>query len=204
MNIERLEVGQMNANCFLVSDKNGETAIIDPGDDTDYIISKIQRNDLHPRLILATHGHVDHVMSVLELKIAFNIPFYMHKLDVFLLKRMASSAMHFLDFDPGPPADVDIFIEGGNKINVGDIELETIFTPGHTPGSVCFYSRKTKDIFVGDLMFNNGSIGRTDFAYSDKTKLVKSIRHITELPKNVRLHSGHGESFTLEDFPSFR
>jgi len=204
MDIYRCEVGQMKANCFIIADSSGEAIIIDPGDDADYIISTIQRNDLNPQLIIATHGHVDHVMATLEIKLAFAIPFYMHELDEFLLDRMEKSAQHFLGFDPGPPADVDFYLEGGSKVNVGDIELEVINIPGHTPGSIALYNRASKDIFVGDLIFDDGSVGRTDFAYSDKSSMLTSIRHIVEMKPHITVHAGHGDDFLLSEFQTLK
>lgn len=204
MDIYRCEVGQMKANCFIIADSQGEALIIDPGDDADYIISTTQRNNLNPQLIIATHGHIDHIMAALEIKLAFGIPLYMHELDEFLLDRMEKSAQHFLGFDPGPAPDVDFYLEGGSKVNVGDIELEVINTPGHTPGSITLFSRHTKDLFVGDLIFGDGSVGRTDFAYSDKQSMLRSIRHIVEMKLDITVHSGHGDDFLLSEFQTLK
>ena len=197
MKITRLEVGEMKANCFLFSDENGKTAIVDPGDDAEYIISTIQRENLTPELIILTHGHVDHVMAALEMKLAFNIPIYMHKADVFLLKNMRKSADYYLNFDPGPPPDVDIYIKNNSRIKFGNLELEVVETPGHTPGSVCLLNHKHKKMFVGDLMFEGGYVGRTDFSYSNESDLMRSIQHIKKLGQDWEAFSGHGETFTL-------
>jgi len=194
MLVKQIPVGQMKANCFILSDKKGEAIIIDPGDDADLVIQHVQRNDLTPRLIIGTHGHFDHLMSVLELKLAFNIPFYLHKNDEFLTDRLDSTAMHFLQLDPGPPPDIDVYLKNKADIKVGDISLKVIHTPGHTPGSVCLYEKKEKIIFVGDVIFKDGMLGRTDFSYSDKSKLKASARLILKLPEDTEIFPGHGEA----------
>lgn len=185
----------MDENCYIVWDKDTKEAIIiDPGDDSDYIIENINKEDLTPRAIIATHGHFDHTMAVLPLKLSFNIPFYMHKEDGFLLKRIEKTAKHFVDFDPGPPPKVDIFLTDKATISIGKIRFSIIHTPGHTPGSVCLHFKDEKIIFVGDLIFADGYVGRTDFKYGDKIKLSESIN---KLPDNITVYPGHGEEFTL-------
>lgn len=197
MKVISLTVGQMSSNCFLVYAKNGDCVAIDPGDDADYIIQKILDFDLTPRAIIATHGHFDHILGVLELKLAYNIPFYMHPDDSFLLTRIRETAKHFLGTDPGPAPEVDLPLINGANIRAGDLVLEVIHTPGHTPGSVCLYARP--HLFVGDLVFNDGSVGRTDHAYSNKINLSRSLKNITKFSGSTIIHPGHGESFVLSE-----
>lgn len=174
--IETLVVGQMATNCFIVDD-----AIIDPGDDAEYIISHLTRK---PKMIVATHGHFDHVMAGYALQKAFDIPFYLHRDDFFLLARMQSSARHYLgiDADPPPvPTDIDT--------------IPFIHTPGHTPGSICL---PVDDILiVGDSLFASGMVGRTDFSYSDPKEFQKSLAIIRSYPKKTRILPGHGKEFRL-------
>lgn len=201
LNIIKLEVGQMQANCYIASEEGSrEAIIIDPGDDADYIIQKLQDNDLTPELIIATHGHVDHTIAVLELKLAYGIPFYMHKSDEFLLKRIEQTAKHFIGFDPGPPPKVDVYIADGSVLQAGGIKLKVLHTPGHTPGSVCLWSKNEKVVIVGDLIFEKGQVGRTDFSYSDKNDFIASLSKITSLPKDTIVYAGHGEKFSLGSF----
>lgn len=190
----------MEANSYLVwDDKKKEAVIIDPGDDADFIIQTILSRELTPKAIVATHGHFDHTMAVLELKLAFRIPFYMHKEDEFLLKRIDRTAKHFVAFDPGPPPDVEIYLKNKSHLSIGGMEFEIIHTPGHTPGSVCLHLINEKSVFVGDLIFADGHIGRSDFSYSDKNELLLSINKIKNLPKTTTVYPGHGEAFIIED-----
>ncbi len=194
MNIKRLVLGTLQANCYLVWESQNEAIIIDPGDDTDFIIQTILEHELVPRAIIATHGHFDHIMAALEIKLIYNIPFYMHKADEFLLERMDSSARHFINFDPGPPPDVDIYLKSNSTLEISNLELEILHTPGHTPGSVCLYSEGC--VFVGDLMFADGTCGGTDHAYSNKSELAASVDKIKKLRSSI-IYPGHGEEFTL-------
>lgn len=195
-----LAVGQMQTNCYLLADQESKKCfIIDPGDDSDYIQRVIADNDLVPQIILATHGHFDHIMGVTELKLAYNIPFIIHPNDEFLVNNMGSSAKHFLGISTDPPPTVDGFIKDGHKIKVGELSLQVIHTPGHTPGSVCFYSAKEEIVFCGDLLFAHGGVGRTDFSYGDRNNLQESVNKIIKLPKDTVLYSGHGFSSKVKD-----
>lgn len=201
LKIITLPVGQMKANCYLLADtKSRETVIVDPGDDAEYIERIIADEQLQPVKILATHGHVDHVMAVWELSLAYKIPFFINTKDEFLIKNMSISAKHWLGFDPGPPPVISKTLKNGEKLRIRESILEIIETPGHTPGSICLYCQKENMILVGDLIFAGGGVGRTDFSYSNKEDLEKSIEKILQLPEITIFYSGHGESSTLEEY----
>lgn len=194
--VKLLKVGQLRTNCYLVTDDiSSKALIIDPGDGVDFIQRKISDEEVTPTKIIATHGHFDHILAVNELKLAYNIPFLMHKNDEFLLERMRSSCKFFTGYDPGPPPTVDGFLTRSNPVKLGKYKFKTIQTPGHTPGGISLYSKKEKVVFVGDLMFERGGVGRTDFSYSSKSDLDKSIEKILKLPNDTEVYSGHGESF---------
>lgn len=168
--MEKLVVGQMATNCYLIDDM-----IIDPGDDAEYIMSHIKEK---PKMIVATHGHFDHIMAAYALQLAYNIPFYIHEDDVFLLSHMKSSAKHFLglkEVDPPPKP---------SKIK----DLSFIHTPGHTPGSICIIADGA--LFTGDTLFADGSVGRTDFSYSNSRDLQKSVARIKALSEH-KIYAGH-------------
>jgi len=195
MKIEKLVVGQLQTNCYLVWDeKSREAVIIDPADDADYIIRKIQDFKLKPKLILATHGHFDHVLAVPELKLAYGIPFLMHKADLFLLKRSKETAKYFTGAQADPPLMPNKFIKEGDLIKFGKEKLKVIETPGHSPGGVSFLSRGI--VFDGDTLFHQG-IGRYDFSYASKEDLFDSIKKLLKLPDKTRVYPGHGEETTV-------
>lgn len=200
MKINKLTVGQLQTNCYLLFDeKNNKALIIDPGDDADYIISKLSALRLLPIAILATHGHFDHILAVTELKLAYNIPFYLHQADEFLLARMQQSALHFTAQKTDPPPKVDVYLKERVKLDAGNWKLETIYTPGHTPGSICFYSSADNILIAGDTIFANGLVGRTDFSYGNQKDLKKSIQKILKLPPNTTIYPGHGESSIIKE-----
>jgi glyoxylase-like metal-dependent hydrolase (beta-lactamase superfamily II) len=171
----------MATNCYIAGGM-----IVDPGDDAEYIISHLT---VKPTMIVATHGHFDHIMAAYALQRAYNIPFYIHEDDIFLLGRMQSSAKHFLGLKEVDPPPVP------SKIK----DLPFIHTPGHTPGSVCLYFKEDNVLFSGDTIFAGGAVGRTDFSYSDKTALTRSVQIILSLPQDTRILPGHGEQTTVRE-----
>lgn len=176
MNIETLVVGQMRTNCYIAGDM-----IIDPGDDPEYIMAHLTQK---PAMIVVTHGHFDHIMAAYALQLAYNIPFYIHEKDIFLLSRMQSSAKHFLGLpyvDPAPTPS--------------PLSIPFIHTPGHTPGSISL--KFDNALIVGDTVFADGSVGRTDHAYSNPLKLSMSIKKIRSYPTGTKILPGHGEEFSL-------
>jgi len=176
MKIEKLVVGQMATNCYIAGGM-----IIDPGDDPEYIIDHLQTK---PKMIVVTHGHFDHIMAAYALQLAYNIPFYIHEKDIFLLSRMQSAAKHFLGLkhvDPPPKPS--------------PLTIPFIHTPGHTPGSISLQFDNA--LVVGDTVFADGAIGRTDFLYSKPLELASSIEKIRSFPKGTRILPGHGEEFVL-------
>ncbi len=197
LEIKQLTLGELSTNCYLAwDDTTREAIIIDPADEGGFITEQILGLQLSPTAIVLTHGHFDHVLGVLELKLNFNIPVVMHEQDVFLLERAQSSALHWLgrEVDPVPPPDQ--FLRHGEVITFGNVELKVIETPGHTPGSVSLYNDEV--VFTGDTLFADG-VGRTDFKYSDSQELQRSLKKIQQLPdqKKRTAYAGHGEAFIL-------
>jgi len=138
-------------------------------------------------MIVATHGHFDHIMVAYALQLAYNIPFYIHEDDIFLLGHMQSSAKHYLGLKSVDPPPKPTIIKN----------LPFIHTPGHTPGSICL---KFGDaLIVGDTIFADGAVGRTDFSYSEPLKLAPSISKILAYPNETRLLSGHGNETTIKN-----
>jgi hydroxyacylglutathione hydrolase len=194
-----IPVGQMQSNCYIVTDvKTNDCIIIDPGDDGEYIVSKIQEFNLNPKKILATHGHFDHIMAGFFIQHTLNIPFLINSLDKFLVDNMTESASYFLNIQTDPKPIIEGNLSDSQDIQIGSMSFSVIPTPGHTPGSVCLYSKKENLIFTGDLMFADGGVGRTDFSYSDPVQLVESLGKIFKLPKNTVIYPGHGPSTSIK------
>jgi glyoxylase-like metal-dependent hydrolase (beta-lactamase superfamily II) len=198
--VKRLIVGNLSTNCYLVFDnKTKKGIIIDPGDDAQYISSSIEKLNVTPTLIIITHGHFDHVLATNELKLIYNIPVLANSRDLFLLNNLGERAIYFgeKEIDKNHKISIDVKIDKLKTISVSKIKLKIINTPGHTPGSVSLLSEEHGMIFVGDLIFDDGSVGRTDFNYSNKIKFNKSLNKIFRLRNGLFVFPGHGKAFKL-------
>jgi glyoxylase-like metal-dependent hydrolase (beta-lactamase superfamily II) len=197
MKIIQYRLGQLQANCYFLIEDN-KCIIIDPADDAGFLLEELQRKKLKPITLLATHGHFDHVLAVGEIQMSFDIPFYIHQDDLFLVKRLNETAIHFLGYNPHAIQPKNIKLLNNNLLGIADFELRIISTPGHTPGGVCFYFEKEKTVFTGDTLFKDG-IGRYDFSYSSYTDLQNSLKKLFQLPKEIVVYPGHGETTRIQE-----
>ncbi len=204
MRIRELVTGQLQTNCLLVFDDQApDVIIIDPGDDADYISRIIKDINKTPSMIIATHGHFDHVLAATEIKLAYNIPFLMQKEDEFLLKRLQSSTKRFLGLDADIPPPVDKYLKNNDEIKIGKHLLKVIETPGHTPGGISLYCKEENILIVGDTFFEKGGVGRTDFVYSCNTQLRKSVQKLLKLPDKTTVYTGHGGKTTIKEAKTY-
>lgn len=198
---ETLILGDLETNCYLVWDEETKQAlIIDPADDGVAISEEIESRKIKPIGICLTHGHYDHIMGALDLKLIYNIPLYCSEKDLFLLKRGGQTAEYFRRIKNKTPniAKVDIDLDKEKEIVLGKEKLETIKTPGHTPGGICLYFKKGNLLFSGDTLFKDLR-GRTDFKYSSTKEIFESLKKLMKLPKDTLVLSGHGEPTTIEN-----
>jgi glyoxylase-like metal-dependent hydrolase (beta-lactamase superfamily II) len=197
MIIKKYSLGSLQANCYFLIEEN-DLILIDPGDDVPFILEEIQRQKLNLKAIFATHGHFDHIGAVGEIQQSFNVPFYINEKDLFLVERLNETAKYFLGYNPYflPPKNIKEL--NNKKFHISRLTFDVISTPGHTPGSVCFYFQKEKLVFTGDTLFKNG-IGRYDFSYSDKRELFNSLKKILSLPDETLIYPGHGEQTVIGD-----
>ncbi len=195
MIIERIVVGALMVNCYLVGDEeSNEGIIIDPGADADRVGQKVDELSLKITKVVATHGHVDHVGAVEPLKRRFNVPFAVHRADEwFLPHTRENGAMYGLLNLENPTAD-EYLAEGG-IIRVGKHSFNIIEAPGHCQGAVILLGEG--HAFVGDVLFA-GSIGRTDLPGSSYEEMVVSLEKVLSvIPEDTVLHPGHGDSTSL-------
>jgi glyoxylase-like metal-dependent hydrolase (beta-lactamase superfamily II) len=188
-------------NCTILwCDETGEAAIVDPGGDVVHIIAAIREADVDPVKILLTHGHMDHVGGTAELVERLDLPIEgPHPDDDFLLQSLPQQSRMFGVPQVGTFA-TGRWLEGGDRVRVGKLDLEVIHCPGHTPGHIVFFDEASKTAQVGDVLFQ-GSIGRTDFPRGNFQDLLSSIRtRLFPLGDEVRFIPGHGpmSSFGVE------
>lgn len=194
----RIIVGEMGTNCYLVYSADKTAVIIDPGDEGVEIAQMIDQMGLKPIAILLTHGHFDHILGVLDLQLIYKIPVAMGKEDIFLVNRAQETAEYYLKKKIKAPKVKISNLEFKNfkELKLGNEKIEVISTPGHTPGSVCFYAKKSGLLFTGDTIFASG-VGDTSHQYSSKTTLNDSIKNIFRLNEAATVLPGHGESINL-------
>jgi hydroxyacylglutathione hydrolase len=182
MKIKRMIGGNLESNGYVIFDKEqGECFIVDPGYSGEKYVKLIGELGLTLKGILLTHHHYDHVGGVDKIKALTGCPVYIHRADGDMYKKHA-----------------DVLLENGDKLKLGDEEIKVLHTPGHTRGSVCFYSEQSKLAFTGDTIFNV-DLGRTDLADGSPTDMEYSIRDIIDLWSNeITIYPGHGDSCNMK------
>ena len=171
--------------------------IVDPGGDVDRIVAAIEKNGVMPEKILITHGHIDHAGGAADLAERLGVPIEgPQREDAFWIEGMpAQSKMYGF---PGVRAFTpDRWLEQGDTVRFGKVELKVFHCPGHTPGHVAYFDEASRLVLVGDVLFK-GSIGRTDFPKGDFDTLITSIHErLWSLGDDVAFISGHGPMSTI-------
>lgn len=182
MKIKRLIGGSLESNGYIIYDKEGgEGYVIDPGYNGENFIRLIGELGLELKGILLTHHHYDHVGAVSKIKDATGCPVYLHQDDCDQYKK-----------------PVDVMLQDGDRLWLGDEEIKVIHTPGHTRGGVCYYSEKSKLAFTGDTIFNV-DLGRTDLEDGSPEEMENSIRNIiNDWSNEIVIYPGHGDSCTMK------
>ena len=187
-------------NCTVLwCDETRRAAVVDPGGDVERILQAIERLDLRVEKILITHGHIDHAGGAAELAERLAVPIEgPHEEDRFWIDGMPQQALTF-GFPNVRAFTPDRWLKQGDRVQVGNLELQVLHCPGHTPGHVVFFDEDAKLALVGDVLFR-GSIGRTDFPKGDFDALIASIRQkLWPLGDDVAFISGHGPMSTFGD-----
>lgn len=194
MIIEKLEVGTCAANCYIVGDRTGgQGMIIDPGDEADRILAVVKKLGLDIKHIVLTHGHIDHIGALSEVKEATGADVAVHVDDVATLNDRSLSI--FLGIPYHTPSAIERLLKDGDSVIVGGLAFTVIHTPGHTPGGICLLVEGV--VFTGDTLFHYG-IGRGDLPDGSYEKLMESIRNrLMVLDDNIVIYPGHGPETTV-------
>ncbi len=201
MKINILTANPFQVNTYLISNDQNETIIIDPAcsnvEEENYFVSEINALGLNPKMILLTHGHIDHILGCGFMSDHYGIDVYAHHLTEFFIAQVHDSADLFgLNIRHIPK--INHYLEHGQSTGIQGVKFDVMHTPGHASGSLCFYSEKEHVLFSGDVLFQQ-SIGRTDLPTGDMDTLLYHINEfLLVLPPQTIVYPGHGPSTTIK------
>jgi glyoxylase-like metal-dependent hydrolase (beta-lactamase superfamily II) len=197
LDVEMLTVGPVQENCFLVRRQGAEELlVVDPGEEAERILLAIEKTGAKVAAILITHCHFDHIGAVAPLAAATGAPVYCPKIEVPVLADIMSF-VPYEGFGPFESYDADETVAGGETLELAGLELDVVFTPGHSPGHVTYSVRGEDALFSGDVLFQ-GSVGRVDLPGGDWPTLLASIGTLLDgHPEETVVHPGHMGLTTL-------
>jgi hydroxyacylglutathione hydrolase len=195
--LEKLTVGPFQENCYIVGDEaTGTGVIFDPGDEATRIALAVEQTHLEISKIIITHAHIDHVGAVTTLVDEYACPVLMHWEAEPMLRQLPSQAL-MMGLRFGKVPNVDGYIEDEEVVRVGDLSFAALYTPGHAPGHLAFYSADEGVVISGDALFA-GSVGRVDLPGGSMEVLMRSINErLLALPDETVVLSGHGPETTI-------
>lgn len=192
MFFKRYTNGMLSSNCYIAG-QNGECVVIDPGIPAQTIADEVLRNSLKVKYIFLTHAHIDHIVSMEELKKKTGALTVIHSKDAPSLgNQYLNGALLFGKNTVF--SEADIMTEDGDRFNAGGLDFKIIHTPGHTPGSMCILVENI--LFTGDTLFYM-SVGNTELGNGDAGMLETSLRKLALLDDNVTVYPGHGTKTSI-------
>jgi hydroxyacylglutathione hydrolase len=200
MQIKKLTFNPIQENMYIIYDDTKECIIIDPGcyfhHEREELKNFIEEEGLNPVKLINTHCHLDHICGNKYVAETWKLKLEASLLDEYNLERsIQAGKLYNMPIEPSPPIEIDL--KEGDEIKFGNSTLSILFTPGHSSGSVSFYSQAHKFVVAGDVLFRM-SIGRTDLPGGDFDTLIDTIKtKLFILPKDTIVYSGHGEETTI-------
>jgi glyoxylase-like metal-dependent hydrolase (beta-lactamase superfamily II) len=197
LEVEMLTVGPVAENCFLLRGEGSDRAlVVDPGEEPDRILSALESSGATAEAILITHCHFDHIGAVAPVAAATGATVYCPEIE----KPVLADIMSFVPWEGFGPFDsyeADETLSGGEALELAGLELDVIFTPGHSPGHLTYSVRGEDAVFSGDVLFQ-GSVGRVDLPGGDGPTLIESIRRLLDShPGETTVYPGHMGTTTL-------
>lgn len=195
---EIIAVTPFRQNCTLIwDDETREAVLTDVGGDVPFLLEEIKKHDLKLTAIWLTHGHLDHVGGVVELRSHLDVPVWgPHSEDLFLLEELPRITAEY-GFPVSPSFTPTRWLQEGDTLKVGKYVFDVLHAPGHTPGHVVFYCKDAELLIAGDVLFYE-SIGRTDFPRGNHADLIRNITSkLLVLPETTQVISGHGRTTTI-------
>jgi hydroxyacylglutathione hydrolase len=200
LRLKSFEFSPIQENTYILYNEFNDCAIIDPGcyfdEEKEEMIAFVAKNNLKPKFLLNTHCHLDHVFGNKMVAEKYGLTLHLHQNEKPVLAYAPTSGlMYNMPFDNYEGEF--ILLNDGDIISLGEDNLKVLLTPGHSPGSVCFFCEKDKFVIGGDVLFRN-SIGRTDLPDGNHEQLIASIKTtLFTLPDETVVYSGHGPSTTI-------
>lgn len=196
-NLQIVPVTAFQQNCSIIWDDNKNAAIIDAGGDAEKLIKFVEEQDLNVQKLLITHGHLDHIMAVDQLRKHFGVEVFGSQLEDKPLFEQLPEICRNYGLPESPAFLPDHWLNEGDKIEVGNLNFTVRHLPGHAPGHIGFFDFDNKITFSGDVLFQN-SIGRTDLYKGDFDQLIHTIRtKMFDLDDDFIVISGHGRHTTI-------
>ncbi len=195
MEVTRIPVGELRANCYIIKTKNKNAAAVDPGGDFEQIKAFLDDNCIELKKIMLTHGHFDHIGAVAELAKKYGAQVYIHSLDSGMLNDRMESLADAIGCYEFIPVDKYDTVKDGDIIKLDELEFQVIHTPGHTKGGVCYKCEKS--LFTGDTLFKM-SMGRTDFPGGSLEEMYDSLKKLADLDGNYDVYPGHNKTSNLD------
>jgi glyoxylase-like metal-dependent hydrolase (beta-lactamase superfamily II) len=190
-------VGPVAENSYLVfKEETGKALLIDPGDEADRLMQPLADRGLELEAILLTHCHFDHIGAVAPIARATGAPVYCPLIEVPILADVMAY-VPWPGIGPYESYDADHTVEGGEHLSLAGMEIDVLFTPGHSPGHVTYSIPESGLLLSGDVLFQ-GSVGRVDLPGGDWDTLLESIRMlVTTFPEETQVLPGHMGVTTL-------
>jgi hydroxyacylglutathione hydrolase len=197
MDVRMFTVGPVAENCFVARvDGSDHALIVDPGDEADRILAAVDELGVTVDAILVTHCHFDHIGAVAPVAEATRAPVYCPEIEVPVLADIMSF-VPWPGFGPYESYDADEKVSGGEHLSLAGLEIDVLFTPGHSPGHVTYAIPDHGALFSGDVLFK-GSVGRVDLPGGDGPTLLESIRTLVDsYPPEATVYPGHMGITTL-------
>jgi glyoxylase-like metal-dependent hydrolase (beta-lactamase superfamily II) len=195
MTIRSLPLGPFETNCHVLWGRAREAIVIDPGSEAAAILDLLRQENLSVAAYLLTHGHMDHISALAEVHAARPAPIRLHALDQDWAFTAANEMPPYFPRPNRPTGEIES-LDDGQMGTAGGFRYEVLWTPGHTPGSVCLHFPELARVFTGDTLFA-GSVGRTDLPGGDSRALTKSLARLAALPDETEAYCGHGPSTTI-------